>query len=173
MSSQIDPEDIDREQWAWAAMDVELTPREKALRDAFVEQYLIDYDEVAAAQRVGFQVAFAKDYAIKFMAEAYVRQRIEVVKHIKVDEKKMEQFDKETVRAILRREMHNSHTSGAARVQAASKMAAILGMDKPVENKMTHIHKGGVLMVPAIANVNDWEAMAKSSQEKLVSDARH
>jgi len=173
MSSTIDPDDIDRDQWAWAAMDVELTQREKDLRNAFVDQYLIDFDEVAAAQRVGFQVAFAKDYAIKFMAEAYVRQRIEIVKHMKVDEKKMEQFDKETVRAILRKEMHNPHTSGAARVQAASKMAAILGMDKPTETRLTHTHKGGVLMVPAIASVNDWEAVAKSSQEKLVSDARH
>lgn len=173
MSSQIDPDDIDREQWAWAAMDVELTQREKQLRDAFVDQYLIDYDEIAAAQRVGFQVAFAKDYAIKFMSEAYVRQRIEIVKHAKVDVKKMEQFDQETVRAVLRKEMHNPHGTAAARVQAASKMAAILGMDKPVENKLTHVHKGGVLMVPAIANLQDWEAMAKSSQEQLVSDARH
>lgn len=173
MSSQIDPDDIDRDQWAWAAMDAELTDREKALRNMFVDQYLIDYDEIAAAQRCGFQVGFAKDYALKFMSEAYVRQRIEIVKHTKVDEKKMEQFDKETVRSILRKEMHNPHTTGAARVQAAAKMAAILGMDKPVENKTTHIHKGGVLMVPAIANVNDWESMAKASQEKLVSDARH
>lgn len=170
---EVDPDDIDDTQWAWAAMSPELTDREKALRNAFVDEYLIDYDETAAAQRVGFQVGFAKDYAVRFMNESYVRQRIEFVKHSKVDTIKMEQFDKETVRAVLRKEMHNNFGTAAARVQAAAKMAAILGMDKPVETKHDHTHKGGVLMVPAIANLNDWEALATESQQKLVSDARH
>lgn len=167
-----DPTQLD-EQWQFIAMDPELNEREKALRELFVNEYLVDYDEIKAAQRVGFQKAFAEDYAKKFMNESFVQKLIKAKEHTPVDEKKMEQYDKETVRAVLRAEMHNKFGTPAARVQAASKMAAILGMDKPVEVKNEHTHKGGVLMVPAIANLNDWEQMAMASQEKLVSDARH
>jgi hypothetical protein len=37
----------------------------------------------------------------------------------------------------------------------------------------TVTHRGGVLMVPMIADVNNWEDVAQTSQKKLVSDARH
>ncbi len=161
------------EQWLNAAMEPELSERERALRDLFCNEFLVDEHPVKAAQRCGFQIAFAKDYAEKFMNEAYVQKRIQELKHTPVDAGKMEQYDKETVRAVLRREMQNENSTGAARVQAAAKMAAILGMDKPVEVKNEHTHKGGVLMVPAIANLNDWEAAATASQTQLASDARH
>jgi hypothetical protein len=165
-------ESSDPNNWTWAAMEPELTEREKALRDVFVNEYLVDYDIIKAAQRCGFQHSFAKDYGIKFWNESYVQKRIELVKHSRVDEKQMEEFDRATVRAVLRKEMQNQFNSGAARVAAAAKMASILGMDKPVETPAEGEHRGGVLMVPAIANMNDWEAVAQASQAKLVADAR-
>ena len=32
-------------------------------------------------------------------------------------------------------------------------------------------HRGGVMMVPGIANIEDWEAQAMASQEKLTHEA--
>ncbi len=162
------------ETWQFAAMEPELTEREKALRDLFVNEFLVDYDEIKAAQRVGFQKAFAEDYAKKFMAESYVQKRIKQLEHsIKADDKSMEEYDRQTVLAVLRKEAQNPFGTPAARVQAAAKLASIRGMDKPIEIKAETTHKGGVMMVPAIADLNDWEKMALDSQAKLVSDARH
>lgn len=154
-------------------MEPPLTDKEKLLRNLFVNEYLVDFDAIAAAQRCGFQASFAKDYAIKFMNESYTRKRIEEVKHTKIDTRASEEYDKARVKAVLMKEAHNQYTTGAARVAAAAKLAVILGMDKPAETTNTHVHKGGVLMVPAIANLDDWEAIATASQAKLVSDARN
>jgi hypothetical protein len=170
MSSQ--KQDLD-DQWRMNAMDPELSDREKALRDLFVNEYLVDYNAILAAQRCGFQKAFAEDYAVKFMGESYVQKRIQAVIHQPVDTKVMEQYDKETVLAVLRKEMQNPMGTAAARVAAASKMATILAMDKPVEPVNPNANKGGVLMVPVLANIEDWEAAAIASQQRLVSDARH
>lgn len=173
MSSEEGKINIDDDMWSWATRDPILSETERALRDLFVTEYLVDYNEVKAAQRCGFQMGFAQDYAKKFLSESYVQKRIQDITHANVDEKKMDQFDKETVRSVLRREMQNQMGTAAARVAAAAKMAAILGMDKPVEVNNNHSHKGGVLVVPGISSINDWEAAAQASQTQLVSDARH
>jgi hypothetical protein len=153
-------------------MEPELTARERELRDLYVNEYLVDYDPVKAAQRCGFQQSFAKDYAVKFMQESYVQKRIEFMKHQKVDEKSIDEYDKQRVRAVLMKEAHDSSSTGSARVSAAAKLAVILGMDAPTKIQTDNTHKGGVLMVPAIANISDWEAVAQASQAKLVADAR-
>lgn len=160
------------DQWVWAAMSPELTDAEKKLRDVFVNEFQVDGNAFKAAIRTGFQAAFAKDYAAKFMAETYVLQRIEAVRQLKLDEHKSEAFDKNIVRDVLRKIAQDESANHSARVAAAAKMAAILGMDKPVEVKNEHTHKGGVLMVPAIANLDDWQEVAMKSQAKLVADAR-
>lgn len=166
MASEVD-------NWTWAAMAPELDPQEKALRDRFVEEFLVDGNAYLAALRVGFQAGFAKDYSAKFFNEPYVQQRLEHLKQNPGEAKQVEKYDKNLVMATLRTVATNQFEKGAARVAAAAKLAAIYGMDKPVEKKTTITHKGGVLMVPAIANLDDWEAIAKQSQEKLLADVRH
>lgn len=161
------------EKWLWMAMEPELTEREKQLRNLFVDEYLVDYEPVAAAQRCGFQSSFAKDYAIKFMQESYVQKRIKEIEHAKIDESQTEQYNKQRVIAVLIKEAHNPFTSGSARVAAASKLASIYGMDKQPEKAPEGGHRGGVLVVPGVASLDDWEAAAVASQTKLVADARN
>ena len=60
----------------------------------------------------------------------------------------------------------------ASRVSAAAKMAAILGLDAPSKADINVRHRGGVMAVPGIASLSDWEDEAESSQHKLVSDTR-
>ena len=57
-------------------MEPEPSGQEKALRDLFVQEYIKDFDPFQACLRVGFQAAFAVEYAKKFMGEAYVQRRI-------------------------------------------------------------------------------------------------
>lgn len=164
--------DVDSDQWTWATMDPPLSERERKLRDLFVSEYLVDYNEYRAAQRCGFQSSFAKDYAIKFMNESYVQKRIEQLKHAPVNPIAADEYDKKRVRAILMKEALDVTSTGSARVSAAAKLSAILGMDAPTKTINENVNKGGVLMVPAIANLDDWQAIAQASQAKLVADAR-
>ena len=163
--------------WEWAKMSPELTPRERQLRDAFVDQYLIDYDAHAAALRVGFQAAFAPDYAKKFMGETYVRQRLKMMEQTEptVGAAIEDKYNNRRIKAKLMEEAFYTGpgSSHSARVSALKALAAIQGLEAPKKTESLNVHKGGVLMVPAIANLDDWEAVAVESQRALQTSARH
>lgn len=166
------------DQWDSVQMEPELSEREKALRDLFCNEYLVDRDSVAAAQRCGFQHAFAKDYAIKFMQEAYVQKRLKTLEQATPGvgaDKNADDYNRNRIREALMAQAFYSGpgSSHAARVSALAKLAVIYGMDAPAKTEQLVTHRGGVLMVPATSNLNDWEQAAQASQTQLVSDARH
>jgi hypothetical protein len=149
-----------------------MNPREKALRDMFVSEYLIDFDQVKAAMRCGFNQQFAVEYSRKFMEESYVQKRINEVRFMKTDEKALAEFDKARILSSLMAEAHyhGPGSSQAARVAALGKLAIMYGMEvKRVE--ATVQHRGGVMAVPGIASLDDWEKQASASQDELVRDA--
>jgi hypothetical protein len=155
------------------AMEPELSESEKALRDRFVQEYLVDYSPLNAARRVGFGVAFAETYAALFMKESYVRKRIEDFTHrVDVDEEDMDAYDKRRVRAGLMREAHDKFASGSSRVAALSKLMSLLGMDAPLKIDNNVNHRGNVMMVPGIAGMDEWERAAMDQQRKLADSAR-
>lgn len=157
-----------------AEKQADLNPRERALRDMFVSEYLIDYDQVRAAQRCGFVYQFAVEYSQKFMEEPYVQQKINAIKFQKVNEKEMADYDKIRIRNALMAEAHNrgAGSSHSARVAALAKLAAMHGMDAPKKSEQTVMHKGGVMAIPGIAKLDDWEVAASASQDQLVAHAR-
>lgn len=151
----------------------EMTEREKALRDAFVSEYLVDYDQVRAAMRCGFNRQFAQEYAKLFMDEPYVQKRINEVRFMKTDERALEEYDKARIKSSL---MHEAHYHGpgssqAARVAALGKLAAMYGMEAPKKIEANVAHRGGVMAVPGIAALDDWEQTASASQDELVRHA--
>lgn len=148
-----------------------LSEKEKALRHEFVRQYLIDFDPVLACMRVGFTKNFAEDYAIRFMAESYVQKRItETSLTNPDDENEQEEKDKQLTLSVLREASQNGPYS--SRVAAASKLASILGMDKPVASSLEITNRGGVMVVPGIGDVDDWEAVAVKAQQDLITAAQ-
>lgn len=152
----------------------ELSEEQKKLRDRFVVQYLVDFDAIAAAMRVGYPKNYAKDYAQKFMDESYVRNAIaKGMVAVAEDEKNEDTITKRDVRAMLLKEAKNygPGSSHSARVAALGKLTQVYGMEAAVKN--IHEHRGGVMMVPGVASVTDWEQEAEASQEKLARDVRH
>lgn len=165
-----------------AAMSAPLSDREKALRDLFVREYLVDYNAINACLRCGFMRSFAKDYADKFMDEPYVRQQLRLVEETAPvlphqGNADAEAYHKQRIITGLMREAHY-HGEGAtpaARVAALGKLAVIYGMDQKVvvdPNKGRKQYRGGVIQVPEIADVTKWEDVAQVTQEKLVADVR-
>lgn len=158
-------------QWTWAQMEPELTVQERELRNAFVDEYLVDYDELAAARRIGFSAAFAKEYAKRFMEESYVNKRIKYVRGLDLDEGELKTYDAKVIRNQLVREAHNQYSTGAARVAALANLMKFHGIgDKNKEQEDGD--RSGMMIVPAIANVEEWEKEAMASQAKLQEDAR-
>lgn len=163
--------------WTTALIDKsEPEGQDKDLRDTFVAEYLVDYDENAAAIRCGFASSFALDYAKKFMNEPYVQKKLKAEQLsgpiTKDDEVQEEKLHKRKILTALLREAHNPMISGAARVAALSRLAVIYGMDQPAKGDGNQLHRGGVMIIPAIADINDWQAAAVASQTQLVLEAR-
>ena len=152
-----------------------ITAQERELRDMFVREYLKDHDYRGAAIRTGFLPQFADQYAKQFAEDPYVRKQIdmEMTRPLtKEEEAEHERVMKRIIDArLLKAACYEGHgASHGARVSALSKLATIYGMDAPLKVEQTIQHKGGVMMVPGIAAVEDWETLALKSQEKLTSE---
>lgn len=153
---------------------LELDERQKALRDTFVAEYLIDYNSVAAAQRCGFTRDMAIEYSQRFLQEPYVQQKLKNMELTPVDEDREMEFNRQRIKQQLMREAHyhGPGSSHAARVAALSKLMSIYGMEAPkqVNTKNVHEHKGGVMQVPvAAASLDDWEQQALANQQSLAN----
>jgi hypothetical protein len=109
-----------------------LTPGETALREQFLQEYIKDFDDVAAAMRCGFMHAFAKEYGPKFLQEPYVQWRLAELKTATpLDEAKQAEADRQMILAGLRQTAQNGPYQ--TRVAAMKTMAGILGIDKAPE----------------------------------------
>lgn len=151
----------------------DLTPAQKALRERFVEEYLYDRNSYHAALRCGFMSAFAMEYSRRFLEEAYVQNLIKFYDkggHLSGD-KQQRRVKEERVEQVLMHLAEMPSVPERVRVSAAGKLALIYGMNAPLKTQTDVNHRGGVMMVPAIASVDDWEQSALASQEKLVLDA--
>lgn len=149
---------------------------EKALRDLFVCEFLVDYDQIKAAQRIGFVRQFAVEYAKKFMDEPYVQRRIS---ELRTSEKvNAEQLQGYNTRRVVERLMYEAHYNGpgasqAARVAALKALTDIYALGSAAQGKAAAATKagigcaGGVMVVPAIADIDAWEEVAKVKQKAL------
>lgn len=155
------------------ADEVELSTRERSLRDLFVKEYMVDFDAVSACMRCGFQSLMATQYAQRFMEEPYVQRKLaqEQMRVIEAGDEDRNEMEKQRIIAGLLREAHyrGPGSSHAARVAAFAKLATIKGLDK--ESKVQPGETSGVMQVPGIASLDDWETTAQASQEKLAHDS--
>ena len=111
-----------------------LTKQERALRQRFVEQYLVDYDAYSATIRLGYQEAFAQQYAKQFLAEPYTLRLIKE-KEAEFGILTEEDQHRKKIVAGLYREAHSRFNSGSARVAALTQLAKIIGIEAPVKTE--------------------------------------
>lgn len=112
-----------------------LTKQEKALRQRFVAEYLEDYDAIGAAIRLGYQEAFAQQYAKQFLTEPYTLKLIKE-KEAEFGILTEEDQHRKKIVAGLYREAHSRFNSGAARVAALTQLAKIIGIEAPVKTEL-------------------------------------
>lgn len=124
-------------------VEIPMTPREKALRDWFIREYLVDYSYTGAAVRVGFADSIAVEYGQKFRYDPYVQRKLAEYCGRCADDPEYEAVQrKRRILTSLMKEAnyHGPGASHGARVSALSKLAAIEGMEAPTktESKVTH-----------------------------------
>lgn len=150
--------------------------QEKSLRDLFITEYLVDFDETKASLRCGFQFQFATEYGRKFLEEPYVQRRISEIRTLaNRDEEQVTEYNKRRIIEQLLAEAYykGKGSSQAARVAALRELKDFYGMGGASARKSAagaNGPAGGVMVVPAIANVEDWEATAQASQAALRAD---
>jgi hypothetical protein len=146
--------------------------REKALRDFFVKEYLVDYDQVAAAVRVGYGKSFAREFAARFMQEPYVLRRIAELEGVgNPDDPEDEATVKRRIMAGLIREANyrGPGSSQAARVAALSKLAQLHGMEAPKKKEDDSAALEGTFVTPGVMTPEQWAEQAAKQQEDLVN----
>lgn len=158
--------------------EANLSPKQKARADEFVLQYLVDFNATRAFIRMKGELDPFDEVDLNYASNAgyqmtrwpYVAQRIEEAM------REAEQKNIVSVNDVLfglKREAHY-HGVGAshsARVGSWGKLATILGMDqKKVEQNLAM--RGGVMIVPATDNLEDWESRAASTQAALKEEVR-
>jgi hypothetical protein len=146
-----------------------MTEREKALRDTFVAEYLVDYSQTNAAMRCGFPRDFATEWGSRLMDEPYVQQKLKSLEMTPGDPVAEAEYNRQRIKQQLMREAHyrGPGSSHAARVAALARLAAIYDLEAPKKTKIDIEHRGGVMRAPGVANLEDWEAAAVASQEAL------
>lgn len=155
----------------------DLTWRERALRDLFVQEYLVDYDQFAAALRCGYSDAYAREQSVKLMNEAYVRQRIKDQEVLPAEDDNPEKM-KNYVVVGLRREANyrGAGASPSARVAALAKISSIYGLDAPTKTKNEHtgadgtVLMAGTIVIPGLMTMEQWAEAAGKQQADLVKD---
>lgn len=146
--------------------------------NAFVTEYMIDFNPKLACIRMGYMDEEADQASKAFWNRPYVQQEIarRCMTPKTPDEKKVTAtIDEERIKAALMREAHNygPGSSHAARVNALSRLCSIYGLDAPKTINSNVNHTGNVLMVPEMADLDSWEKKALESQTSLVSNVRH
>lgn len=111
---------------------VQMTENERAIRERFVVEYLVDYDALGAAMRVGYAETYARTFASQFMQEPYVRQLISKGEQELGVVTEKDQHQRRIV-AGLYRIANNRVSSSSAQVAAFSKLSSIFGLDAPVK----------------------------------------
>lgn len=151
---------------------------EKQLRDRFVQEYMIDYDKVKAAQRIGYGKSYALQYGTMLFNEPYVQREIKrlegstsAVGGTPEDE---EAFKKRIIAGLVREaNYHGSGSSQAARVAALGKLAQLSGMEPAHKSSVDLTTQGnamqGAFVVPGIMTPEQWAEAAAAQQDALTA----
>lgn len=111
---------------------VSLTENERNIRERFVSEYLVDYNPLAAAIRVGYAEAYARNFASQFMHEPYVLQLISA-KEQELGVTTEQDKHRQKIITRLYSIANNNNASASAQVAALAKLSSIFGLDAPVK----------------------------------------
>jgi hypothetical protein len=137
--------------------------------DRFIAEYLIDRDAFAAAQRAGIAPLAIKQLVKKFMRDPNVHAKIDAAT---LQMNPDEMISPQWVISKFQEVVSSPFSSYSTKTTALRELASMKGM-YPDKNKAPDDGvRGGVVLVPATASLNDWEKAALKQQKALKEDVR-
>lgn len=137
-------------------------PSELEFRQNFAAEYVKDNDAVQALMRCGMVALYAMQHATEIMEEPYVQELISR-ESFKFQELDVTKELKEESIMELRRIISSKTAKDSDKISAISKLSSIYGWES---NGNTDL-PSGVMIVPAMTDVDSWSTMAVASQEAL------
>lgn len=114
----------------------DLLPAEKRLRQDFVDEYLEDYDAIAACMRLGYSLASARSYANKFLKEPYTLRLLkEKEKAFSLSE--IDVHKKKIISGLYKIAQGAIPGSAVAKVSAYSQLCKILGLEAASKSEVS------------------------------------
>jgi hypothetical protein len=146
----------------------QLTEEEYLLRVEFVKAFMRTRNAFRACIEIGFMEAYALDWAKVFMNEGAVRRLISKFE-MEEDSEEAAIERQRKYRAWLEQEAtyYGPGCSHGSRVTAIAHLMKMEGMEAPVKTETEVLHKGGVMLVPALTSPDVWEKSASVSQNEL------
>lgn len=164
-----DPTSAASQKAVWET-EANISLKRRTFLDAFTREYLHDFNAGMAYIRAGGAPSHATTGGQEALRSAYVQEQLKRVTDLLEEEELLTRKD---ILLGLKREAHYTgmDSSQSARVRAWSQLAKIKGMEvQKTETKVTH--QGGIMLVPMVRDVTDWETQAADAQKQLKHEVR-
>lgn len=149
-----------------SSRDDSMTEGEKTYRDAFVREYIKDFNGTKAMVRMGYVQKNPGQRASGLLREPYVANRLyELVRQLQPTDV----VQRGQVMARMWEEANDDFNPSMVRVAALAHIGKMLGMFKE-ERDDSNLQPAGVMLVPCMA-IAEWEQSAAVAQDILKRQA--
>lgn len=149
---------------------------QKEHRDQFIKEYMRDFNPVNAAIRCGFAGPKALEVSDRYMGEPYVMRGIQdAIEAIDLnpDNSFVDNMKRTVIMNLASQSQYDgANASHAARIKATETISKLMGMEPDKKVNVKH-NTSGVMMVPGVASIEEWETEATVSQNKLLDDTQN
>ena len=135
--------------------------------EEFVSEYLFDFDAMAACQRIGFAADVAFNMAQHFLKDPGTQRAIREAQE--TDDIPVGMKGRIVNLLVKEANYHGDDSSASARVSALKQLSNIYGLDNEANKDEGLLIENAVMVVPAIASVEDWEQQAEEAQDALLA----
>ncbi|AZF88146.1 terminase small subunit [Microcystis phage Me-ZS1] len=142
-----------------------MTPEMKRKRDIYVDALLRGASKREAALVAGVSPRTALKEGCMWFNEPYVVERFARLREA-LDEAQL--LTRKELILNIKSIAIDEYVQDSARVAASALLSKIMGFDAPTK---VEVNASGVMVVPGVASVDEWETTAQAQQQQLTTDA--
>lgn len=151
------------------AIDEEPSQTEKLRYEEFARQYLLDHNQKRAAVRMGYHVDRAADVGNRLFWKPYTQAYLTVLIR-SLEERAIVGRNQVLSGLLAEANNYGPDATSMSRIVAWTTIGKILGMF--IAKVEISANSSGVMEVPMVRSVSEWEALASGSQQNLLEAAR-
>lgn len=141
----------------------------KDRRDRFIDALLRGDTKREAAMYAGVPARSASKEASTMWREPYVQQRLRELREALNED---ELLTRKELVLNVKQIAFDDKELGGVRVGASALLARVMGFEAAKKLDVDLNHRGGIMLVPVMGSVADWEQAAAESQKRLKDEVR-